>query len=446
MLMFGMRFRIGSSITSRKVRSSGCSSYFACASVILALVTASGTAYSQESQGATFFVRATIGSDSEDGLTPQSAWKTVQRAAGALGPGDTLIIGPGIYREHVRIEVSGTPEQPIKIQGDPAGELTGDPPGPVMMAGSIPVDESLFEPEGSPGVYKLKFDSLVYMAVEMDGSQHRYTNVREPVSDIPYVQRVRDRKSSAWYEKDDETLYIHTSDDRPPTEHELELITEHSAFFLRGASHVWISGLTLRHYGDATMYFQDGSDHVRAFDNVAYGSRHGFRILNSKNVEIVDNTMMLNENSGAYFLRGAEGAQAVGNTTYDNAVGLRWGSDSNGGLARNNVIVNNSDAGMGIEKVSGHVATRNAFEGNSSHLRVIRATYESDENCFEAGNGSDQVIATWDLVTPYSSLSAYSEKSGQDLNSRVSDCDIEFDRVDVHELHSRSLSYPRSEN
>lgn len=414
--------------------------------ILATLAMTSWSAFGQATEGTTYFVRSTVGSDSEDGKTPQSAWKTVSRSAQVLGPGDTLIIGPGIYREHVRIEVSGLPDRPISIKGDPSGVLTGDPPGAVMMTGTVPVDESQFEPEGSPGVYKLKSADLVYMAVEMDGTQHRYANVREPKSDIPYVQRVRDKQSTAWYEMDEEMLYIHTSDDRPPVEHEIELITQHSAFFLKDASYVWFSGLTLRHYGDGTIYFQDGSDHGRVADSIVYGGRHGVRILNSKNVEILNNIMMLNENAGAYFLRGSEGGRAEGNTTYDNAVGLRWGSDSNNGLAQDNIIVDNSDAGLGIEKVTGQVVSRNLFWGNTSHYRVIHGTFQADENCFDTGDSPDQVLAMWNLVTPYHSLNTYSEKSGQDLNSREGDCGIKIEKLDVHQIHSDSLAYPLGEN
>ena len=417
----------------------------AIAGLACALLSATQPVFAQEKQGNTYYVRSTIGDDMQDGRTPQSAWKTVARGARVLGPGDTLIIGPGLYREHVRIETSGLPDRPIRISGDPSGELTGDPPGSVMMSGSIPVEESDFEPDGAPGVYRIPSDTLVYGAVEMDGTQHRYRNVREPKSDVPYVQRVRNTSSTAWWEKDDPYVYIHTSDDKPPTEHEIELIEKHSAFFLKGASYVWFSDLTTRHYGDGTIYFQDGSDHGRVSNCILYGGRHGVRILGSKHVEILDNIMMLNENAGAYFLRQSENGRAVGNISYDNAVGLRWGSESSNGFAGNNVLVDNSDAGMGIEKVVDHIAADNLFWGNTPQLRVIGATFESNNNCFEAAEGSGTPFtATWDLVNQYASFEQLIQARGQELNSRTGDCGITFERLDVHKLHSDSLSYPDS--
>ena len=49
--------------------------------------------------------------------TAASPWATIQHAASAMLPGDTVIVHPGIYRETVFIAVSGTAESPITFQG-----------------------------------------------------------------------------------------------------------------------------------------------------------------------------------------------------------------------------------------------------------------------------------------------------------------------------------------
>ncbi len=403
----------------------------------------SGLAFGQDPEGTTYYTRSTVGKDHYDGLSPETAWQTVTRSTRELGPGDTLIIGPGLYRGAAWLHGEGLPGRPLRILGDPSGKLTGDPPGPVVMAGTVGIEETIFEPEGTPGVFRATIsDFEVYGAVEMDGLQYRYRSVREPISDIPHVERVRKERSSFWYEKESSTLYIHTSDERPPTDHELELIRYHSGFYLRGKSHVWIGRLTFRHFADASVFFGEGSDHGRVFDNIAFGSRQGFRVFGSHQVQILRNVIFRNENSGTYFYRGSLGGLAQGNLVYENAVGLRFGSRSSAGIAINNLVLDNKDAGLSFEQVAFQVSSHNTLKGNTSQLRLIKPSFLfSDNNCYETATEAGQLLAMVDLTVPYQNLSEFANMVGQDFNSRDGNCAVEAAKVDVGALHAETLSY-----
>jgi len=50
-------------------------------------------------------------------------WKTISKAAERLGPGDTVVIHAGIYREHVKPRRSGAPSQPITYQAAEGEEV-----------------------------------------------------------------------------------------------------------------------------------------------------------------------------------------------------------------------------------------------------------------------------------------------------------------------------------
>ena len=81
----------------------------------------------------TYFVRAG-GSDQASGTSPQAAFRTVLHAAGVLNHGDTVIVGPGVYRESLLIaERFGTVPSPLSLIGDETGRQTGDLPGPVVL-------------------------------------------------------------------------------------------------------------------------------------------------------------------------------------------------------------------------------------------------------------------------------------------------------------------------
>lgn len=57
--------------------------------------------------GANYYV-ATNGSDANPGTTTNASWRTVQKAANTLTPGDTVFVRGGIYNERVTVNVSGS--------------------------------------------------------------------------------------------------------------------------------------------------------------------------------------------------------------------------------------------------------------------------------------------------------------------------------------------------
>lgn len=63
----------------------------------------------------TYYVSAN-GDDSADGLSPETAWRTIRCAGMRARPGDTVIIGGGNYFERVRMRVTGAPNRPITFR------------------------------------------------------------------------------------------------------------------------------------------------------------------------------------------------------------------------------------------------------------------------------------------------------------------------------------------
>jgi hypothetical protein len=65
-------------------------------------------------------------SDNGDG-TPERPWKTITKAAGKAGPGDTVVVRDGIYREQVVVKQNGTAQAPTLFEAAPGAQvvLTG---------------------------------------------------------------------------------------------------------------------------------------------------------------------------------------------------------------------------------------------------------------------------------------------------------------------------------
>jgi hypothetical protein len=77
------------------------------------------------------WVDAIHGDDGNDGLTPTTAFRTIQKAADLAGSGTTVHILPGVYRESVYPAASGTPSGRILYLAE------GDP-GTAIIRGSEP--------------------------------------------------------------------------------------------------------------------------------------------------------------------------------------------------------------------------------------------------------------------------------------------------------------------
>lgn len=82
--------------------------------------------------GKTYYV-STSGDDSHDGLTPQTAFATPQKAASVVQAGDTVLIAAGLYHSSINMTnyASGVAGKPITFGSDGSG--------PVIIDGSTPV-------------------------------------------------------------------------------------------------------------------------------------------------------------------------------------------------------------------------------------------------------------------------------------------------------------------
>lgn len=66
------------------------------------------------------------GDDGDDGRSPATAFRTLQRALEVVQPGQTILILPGTYHEAIEVYNLGAAEAPIVIRGDPDGAVIFD--------------------------------------------------------------------------------------------------------------------------------------------------------------------------------------------------------------------------------------------------------------------------------------------------------------------------------
>lgn len=409
---------------------------------------AASTTPAKVKKGTKFYVRQTVGDDSNDGKSPQTAWKSISKLSNAMHAGDTAYIGPGLYRDKIMVLNEGSPDARITFIADSTGQHTGDPPGVVMITGAEPVDENIFT-RHSEGVYKAKLAPPVIGLTEMDGPQFRYNRVTQTkdflVDKVPGPKIVAKYPSSFFYDEENQTLYMHTTDGKPPNTHEIEIIRRIAGIStLEGHRNITVIGFTFRHEGDSGIYFYKETGDGVAINNTVYGSRQGIRALSSVHISLYGNTLFRNENSGAYFLRDSTNAQFINNVAYENAKGVRWGSQSVNGVAIGNTVFDNLEAGISLEDVYGAVLRDNHLSNNKeTQLKILLdAEYDSDNNCFQNGN-AEQSVSHFSNVNFYDrqkTLPEYQKVKGRDLHSREGGCLVP-QKIDVNKLHIDSMTY-----
>jgi parallel beta-helix repeat protein len=409
---------------------------------ILVALTAS-VACTASAYGETYYVRQTVGNDAADGRSAATAWRSVAKLSTALRAGDTVYVGPGLYREQVTVGADGTSAARVVFVADDTGQHTGDPPGTVMITGADAVDEAVFAPVGPPGVYSAVLPAAALGVVEMDGPQRRYRRARDTkehlLDKIAETDVVTRLPATQYYDAQRRTLLLHTSDDREPAAHEIELISRGNGFNMTGKHFVTIVGFTFRHFGDAAISFFKGSGDGIALGNTSYGGRQGIRVYGATNILVADNTLFRNDNSGVYFAAQSTGGVVLGNVAYENAKGIRWSSQSAYGVARENVVFENAEAGIAVEDAAAAHVRRNRFIRNSrAQLMVIRAPVDSENNCFA---GPAEFVADYVFLEHFPTLAAYQAAKGQDLHSTSGACEPAPAKIDVHRLHEETTAY-----
>lgn len=84
-----------------------------------------------------YYVNASTGSDANTGRSTTLPWKTIQKSANCLAPGDTCFVTPGSYPERINVSISGTQSAPIVYKALGSGVVTK---GFTIIANYITVD------------------------------------------------------------------------------------------------------------------------------------------------------------------------------------------------------------------------------------------------------------------------------------------------------------------
>jgi len=242
---------------------------------------------SVEVNSADLFVSKT-GKDTNDGLSSDTAFLTINKGVQALGAGNTLSIGPGEYFESIFRKNLGNIKNQTVIKAEVAGT--------VLLRGDVPAPQ--FEKvDGYRFVYSATFDSVPQAVLEVDSLETLTLKPNVPILEL--------NPGTFYYDKIKKVLYISSSDMAEPKNHYYRIsVTAKSGIHFESPKNVLLEGLAATGYNTTLI-----SWHV---DSV-----WGFRMDSPVNSIIRNCTTFLNS-GGITLWGGGEGNVIEFCTSYGN--------------------------------------------------------------------------------------------------------------------------------
>ncbi len=383
-----------------------------------------------------------------------------QAMAAHKGPGITIIVKPGIYREQVAVPLAGAAGLPFVFQASGPGVVVDGSDDFTNIARWVP---SLGTSHLAASVtWKPK-------QVYVDGARLALTTL---ASDLMPANSFR------WVAG--EGLYVNLAGDNPGA-HQTLVGRRNHGFSIYSKSFVTIDGFQIAHTEDRGINIQNGcADLVISHNTVSFANSYGIQTVNGQRIVIDGNTVSDCNFHGIGLTAGASGCTVSNNESFRNAhptirqangiylfgasgntlltnrlhhnqdTGMYFGSGSNNCISSQNRSWSNGDHGFdhvassGTQHVNdvayGNLLDGFSFEGNSpgSSLFNCIATengnstaeydlwvdasssvgFSSDHNLF--WNSAARPAIKY-VSTLYSSLAAYQQGTGLDPHSIQAD-------------------------
>jgi uncharacterized repeat protein (TIGR01451 family) len=195
----------------------------------------------------TLYVSPT-GDDGNTGTDPAHSLRTLQAAADRAQAGDLILVGPGVYRESVTVDASGTFAQPIVFRGNGSGVILDGADAAIASGVS-------WTPLGG-GVFSRVLGFPTGHVTSGEGRLFRYGT-------LPELQGLAAGPPGGFF-FDGTTLYVKFPDGSSPSAHSMHVARLEDGFLLDGVSNVRIEGFEMRHFGSGDygkgVYLRFASD------------------------------------------------------------------------------------------------------------------------------------------------------------------------------------------
>lgn len=295
------------------------------------------------------------GDDENEGLSVETAWRTISAAAERTEPGDLVAVAGGTYHETVNVGRSGTAEHPIvfrAIDGETA----------VVTQGNQPVQWE--KVEGLRSTWRTAAEEEPEW-VSDTRSMRRFVMMLDP-------EMVDERPGTYYFDQDTGKLYVNTIDRVDPEQAGVVLVgpwQARASGFQITASHVRVEGFTIN-FQAIGIGTRGEVENVQAKGNTIYGCNVGILIRELNDGLIAHNRVFLNDRFGIQLRDAVVDVVVEGNTFYAN--GARgpvggYGHDVStyttpqSVVFRNNLVMSRMGAYMGGGRVLQDKRVRQRF-------------------------------------------------------------------------------------
>jgi parallel beta-helix repeat protein len=416
------------------------------------------TALGSAAHAQTFYVDAVNGSCSNAGAgTEAQPYCSIAAALAAhSGPGVTIVVKPGIYREQVTIPASGASGSPFVI--------TASGPGVVIDGADNYANTALWVPAGGT--------TFVAASVAWTAKQVTVDGARlVPTTNTPATMPVN---SFLWVSG--QGLYVNLGGANPGSRQTL-VGHRNYGFNIFTKSFVTMSGFEIARTQDRGIYMQNGcTDLVVSNNKVSFANSYGIQSVNGQRLTITGNTVsdcnfhgigltagasacVVSNNesfrnakpdtrvANGIYLYGAIGNTISGNRLHDNQdTGLQFSGAANNNVSFNNRSWKNGDHGYdhlastGVVHINdlayGNFLDGFSFEGDASggQVRSCIAVNNGEFDLWVDANSSVGFVSDYNLfwnstaqapikfgATSYATLAAYQGASNQDAHSKQAD-------------------------
>ncbi|NQX59654.1 right-handed parallel beta-helix repeat-containing protein [Paenibacillus qinlingensis] len=325
--------------------------------------------------GATYYVDASAGNNSNDGTSSATAWQTITKVNGvSLQPGDQVLFKRGeIWQgSTLRPSSSGVDENPIRYgsYGDPT---LGKP----IISGGTRID-TWIGPDVN-GEYKktgLTGDGLRFTVLE-DGKRLKgnHADARLPgptIGSLTPGSFVADSVTGSVYYKPSTGV---------ANDHVIEIASKNSnfAFSSNGKNYLLLDGIDFRGGYDFAVFIGTGSHHVTVQNSAIHGAdRAGVRISGASYNQLLNNQIYDMNYFGIALEGGASNNVISGNHVHDiglldtddgDTVGIQIVGGAAGLNSKQNTIEKNEIEGIGRDIYKGKGGT--TARGNLYHAGIL---------------------------------------------------------------------------
>ena len=233
------------------------------------------------------------GSDSADGLTLGTAWRTAAKVnATSFAPGDQILFErEGLWRETLQPASDGTVAEPIVFGAYGSGDK------PRFSGADVLSNASFQYVEGTTSTYNLpsatvinwvfKNNQFMHAAEQCTRPKGTYVANNDPVANRAYVDATPD---SFYYSSADQVLYLNTGDDitassdlftgsvRPGLDGGAVYVVNRSNLVFRD-----LAGEETAHWNGGYVFRTMNAENIKFEECDAYnGGKHHFGVINTK--------------------------------------------------------------------------------------------------------------------------------------------------------------------